>query len=220
MANTEALVDVILDGIRLEVEKYVKGLDSEKDTLDDEEGMARRFAQVCGRNASQVIEALGFLRPRRTDVKKKVAALRDYLKNNLDRMHYPHYRAMGLRIGSGAVESANYHVTGARMKLQGMRWSEVATRHPKAHRRLMEEPLSVAPPEGEALRDVLQRVRGAVAALAGRHPGEAIVVVCSATVCGFVGACVEGSRVVPPRPAEADACQWRALEMQVATQDA
>ena len=27
-------------------------------------------------------------------------------------------------MGSGAVESANYHVTGARLKLQGMRWSE------------------------------------------------------------------------------------------------
>jgi len=99
---------------------------------------------------------------------------------------------------------------------QGMRWSEVAARHPKAHRRLMEEPLSVAPPEGEALRDVLQRVRVAVAALAGKHPGEAIVVVCSADVCGFVGACVEGGRVAPPRPAETDKCQWRALEIQVA----
>jgi len=79
-------------------------------------------------NAPQVIEALGFLRPRREDVKKKVSALRDYLKNNLDRMDYPRYREMGLRVGSGAVESANYHVTGARMKLQGMRWSEQGAR--------------------------------------------------------------------------------------------
>ena len=33
------------------------------------------------------------------------------------------YRARGLRVSSGTVESANFHVTGARLKLQGMRWS-------------------------------------------------------------------------------------------------
>lgn len=79
-------------------------------------------------NAAKVIEALGFLRPRRQDAKDKVSALREYLTNNLDRMDYPAYRASGLRVGSGAVESANYHVTGARLKLQGMRWSEQGAR--------------------------------------------------------------------------------------------
>ena len=43
-------------------------------------------------------------------------------------MDYPTYRLMGLRVGSGAVESANYHLTGARLKLQGMRWSEQGAR--------------------------------------------------------------------------------------------
>ena len=38
-------------------------------------------------------------------------------------MDYPAYRARGLRITSGAVESANFHVTGTRLMLQGMRWS-------------------------------------------------------------------------------------------------
>ncbi len=32
---------------------------------------------------------------------------------------------MGLRVGSGAIESTNYHVTGARLKQQGMRWTEL-----------------------------------------------------------------------------------------------
>jgi len=40
-------------------------------------------------------------------------------------MDYPTYREEGLRVGSGAIESANYHVTGGRLKLQGMRWSEL-----------------------------------------------------------------------------------------------
>jgi len=40
-------------------------------------------------------------------------------------MDYPTYREEGLRVGSGAIESANYRVTGGRLKLQGMRWSEL-----------------------------------------------------------------------------------------------
>lgn len=73
--------------------------------------------------ATDVIQALRFTRSRRARVKKLVDQLRGYLESNLDRMDYPAYRARGLRIGSGAVESANFHVTGSRLKLQGMRWS-------------------------------------------------------------------------------------------------
>lgn len=79
-------------------------------------------------HAGQVIEALRFLNPQRKDAKEKVDQLETYLQNNLDRMDYPTYRALGLRVGSGAVESANFHVTGARLKLQGMRWSESGAR--------------------------------------------------------------------------------------------
>jgi hypothetical protein len=75
-----------------------------------------------------VIEGLRFLKPHRQNAQDKVNALIEYLSNNLDRMDYPRYRAMGLRVGSGAVESANYHVTGARLKLQGMRWLEQGAR--------------------------------------------------------------------------------------------
>jgi len=35
-----------------------------------------------------------------------------YIVNNRDRMDYPGYRAVGLRVGGGAIESANFHVTG------------------------------------------------------------------------------------------------------------
>ncbi len=41
---------------------------------------------------------------------------------NAPRMQYPTYRARGLPIGSGAVESAAKHVVQARMKRAGMRW--------------------------------------------------------------------------------------------------
>lgn len=73
--------------------------------------------------APKVIEALKFLRPGRAEAKVLVEQLAGYLANNRDRMDYPAYRARGLRISSGTVESANFHVTGTRLMLQGMRWS-------------------------------------------------------------------------------------------------
>ena len=94
---------------------------------------ARTWAEAqCQRveagEASSVIQALGFLKPRSAKTRELVEDLAQYLRNNLDRIDYPAYVKMGYRIGSGAVESANYHVTGARLKLQGMRWSEQGAR--------------------------------------------------------------------------------------------
>lgn len=74
--------------------------------------------------AEKVIESLEFFKGSHHKAREQIEGLQTYLRNNQDRMDYPRYRAMGLRVGSGAVESANYHVTGARLKLQGMRWSE------------------------------------------------------------------------------------------------
>jgi hypothetical protein len=43
--------------------------------------------------------------------------------NNRDRMRYPEYRAQGLQIGSGSIESGCKHVLGARLKQAGMIWN-------------------------------------------------------------------------------------------------
>ena len=48
----------------------------------------------------------------------------EYFQNNAPRMHYLEYRARGLEIGSGTVESAGKRVVGQRCKAPGMRWSE------------------------------------------------------------------------------------------------
>jgi hypothetical protein len=48
----------------------------------------------------------------------------EYFKNNARRMRYPEYRAKGMEIGSGAVESAGKRVVGQRCKGAGMRWSD------------------------------------------------------------------------------------------------
>jgi hypothetical protein len=74
-------------------------------------------------DARKVIAALRRLDPQRAESQELVRRLVGYLRNNLGRMDYPEYRARGLRVSSGAVESANFHVTGNRLKLQGMRWS-------------------------------------------------------------------------------------------------
>jgi len=47
-----------------------------------------------------------------------------YFANQRGRMKYDEYRVAGYPIGSGAVESANRHVVGARVKQAGMRWLE------------------------------------------------------------------------------------------------
>ena len=43
-------------------------------------------------------------------------------------MRYPEYRARGIQIGSGAVESGRRHVIGARLKQAGMIWQGAGAR--------------------------------------------------------------------------------------------
>jgi hypothetical protein len=49
---------------------------------------------------------------------------RAFFRANATRMAYPDFRAAGLPIGSGAVESAARHVIQLRMKRPGMRWAD------------------------------------------------------------------------------------------------
>jgi hypothetical protein len=53
--------------------------------------------------------------------REALRALSVYLKNNAERMDYAHYRAAGLPIGSGPVESACKSLVGGRCKQSGMR---------------------------------------------------------------------------------------------------
>ena len=50
--------------------------------------------------------------------------MRNTIINDIERMEYPSCRARGLRVTSGKVEGANYHVIVVCLKCQGMRWQE------------------------------------------------------------------------------------------------
>ena len=76
-----------------------------------------------------MIEALRRLPHRTVATKALIDALDTYLTHNLDRIDYPSYRSMGLRVTTAAVESGNYHMTGVRLKGQGMRWVERGAGH-------------------------------------------------------------------------------------------
>jgi len=93
-----------------------------------------QYARIEADQALMVIDALRFITPPTQKAAEKVDELKTYLRNNLDRMHHPVYRAHGLRISSAAVESANFHVTGQRLECQGMRWDEQGAREMAALR--------------------------------------------------------------------------------------
>jgi len=51
-----------------------------------------------------------------------------YYTNNVARMRYPEYRARGIQIGSGSIESGCNHVIGARLDRAGMIWTVAGAR--------------------------------------------------------------------------------------------
>jgi hypothetical protein len=55
---------------------------------------------------------------------RALASLAAYLRNQGERLAYAEFRARGMDIGSGRVESACKHVVASRMKRSGMLWSD------------------------------------------------------------------------------------------------
>ena len=47
----------------------------------------------------------------------------EYFETNASRMRYPHFRAMGLFVGSGVIEAGCKTVVGTRLKRSGMFWT-------------------------------------------------------------------------------------------------
>lgn len=76
---------------------------------------------LCGTKATPTTCCLPFI-----ETDEQLAALDrlvGYYRRNEKRMRYAEFRAQGLPIGSGIVESAHKHVLQVRMKQAGQRWS-------------------------------------------------------------------------------------------------
>ena len=54
---------------------------------------------------------------------EKAARCAEYVERNRERMRYAHFRAEGLCVGSGVVESGCKSIVGARLKRSGMHWT-------------------------------------------------------------------------------------------------
>jgi hypothetical protein len=70
------------------------------------------------------IVALPPIAPPAGEVKSVPDQAIEYFQNNAERMHYPDYRARGLEIGSGIIESSGRRLVAVRCKQPGMRWTE------------------------------------------------------------------------------------------------
>jgi hypothetical protein len=67
---------------------------------------AARAFPLTGRKAGDLKTALG------------------YFEHNAHRMHYSHFKSLGMFVGSGTVEAGCKAVIGQRLKLSGMRWTQ------------------------------------------------------------------------------------------------
>jgi hypothetical protein len=77
-----------------------------------------------GQGRQIVAEVLAERKQHRSPGKREaLQSLVTYLNNQGDRLAYDRFRAMGLHIGSGVVESSCKHLVNLRLKRGGMRWS-------------------------------------------------------------------------------------------------
>ncbi len=70
-----------------------------------------------------VLQRLKAAVPPTSEAAEVLRVERAYFTTNAARMRYPQFRAQGLPVGSGAIESAARHLVQQRLKGPGMRWS-------------------------------------------------------------------------------------------------
>ncbi len=79
-----------------------------------------QLRECGGERVRQTLAAVRGETPQAAEVLRRE---RGYFRTNAARMEYPRFRALGLPIGSGAVESAAKNLVQQRMKRPGARWS-------------------------------------------------------------------------------------------------
>ena len=84
----------------------------------------RQCGRLLTRGPLGLLRALSAIKRCRAEAKETLRREKSYFKANAARMAYPTFRAQGLPIGSGAIESEAKRLVQQRMKLPGARWSE------------------------------------------------------------------------------------------------
>lgn len=82
----------------------------------------RMLAVLYEHGGRTLLDRLRRSRRQRRQAPEALVDLIEYVAPNVERMDYPAYRAAGLAIGSGPVESACKRLVGGRLKGPGMRW--------------------------------------------------------------------------------------------------
>lgn len=147
----------ILDWYHLaeKVHKAAVALFGEGSTAATDWAKQRKNDLWNGRSANALTAAREELARARGPTKRvALHELVTYLQNNEGRMDYPHYRSLGLPIGSGQVEAQCKTLVGARCKLAGMRnWTYLgaegvlrmrAALHDGSYNHLWEQRLNLA----------------------------------------------------------------------------
>jgi hypothetical protein len=93
-------------------------------TAEAEAWAKASLTSLATRGATGLLKRLRKVRPVTETERKVVDSERQYFQTHEARMRYPEFRAQGLPIGSGAVESSAKHVIQIRMKRAGCRWSD------------------------------------------------------------------------------------------------
>lgn len=83
-----------------------------------------RLNELWEQGPAPVQAALAAARAPTPEAQEVLRREQGYFRTNAARMDYPRYRAAGLPVGSGAVESAARHVVQQRLKRAGCRWSD------------------------------------------------------------------------------------------------
>ena len=84
----------------------------------------QRIGKLKEEGVQAVQKALAEARGENPEAAEVLPVERGYFRTNAARMAYPTFRARGLPIGSGAVESSAKHLVQQRMKRPGARWSQ------------------------------------------------------------------------------------------------
>lgn len=92
-------------------------------TVEAKTWAGERIDDLLKKGAEPVKKALAVAKAETPEAAEVLRVERGYFRTNAARMDYPTFRAMGLPIGSGAVESSAKYFVQQRMKRSGARWS-------------------------------------------------------------------------------------------------